>query len=223
MRKLIIILIVLLLFVPSKTKTFTEPDMSNEQLEAVAIAALMCIVQEPSVLPSPPDNKPDTVKECKCNNGKISYDGGTSFTDCTCKAGLTNCGCKNSNASGDTIQEPEPSVKKVDGRKLRVILVTQPKTCAPCRNVDKNIVEVLKNDFHKRSGWEVSNSNRANLQVLDLSNQEDIKIIDELGLDFSVIPTFFKVDKNGNIDDSMTKEGDMSYGDFVKFSEATPL
>jgi hypothetical protein len=78
--------------------------------------------------------KPDVVSECKCNksNGKISYDGGTSWTDCPCKIGECNCGCVNSKKTTENVEVDKPSIVRNYSDLYYVLRVTAP-WCGPCK------------------------------------------------------------------------------------------
>lgn len=222
-KKLLILLIIMMWLLPSSSVK-KEVDLSAEEIEAWGIAGLMTIVQDPKKDPVKP-----VVSECKCKNGKISYDGGTSWTDCPCKHGTSNCGCQNSAAIQEEVEETtKEEVKKevVEKKEVvkelypRIVLVTQPRLCAPCRKIDNNIVSVLKNEAHQKSGWKVGNTSDNNLQILDLDSSEDIKEVERLGLSFLGIPIFFKIKADGTIDENSVHEGEMSYAEFIKYSNA---
>lgn len=211
MKKVFIVLIVLLLLLPSGKSVVT--DLSAEETEGYAYAGTF--MMSPVKQKINPDDKPDDKPtECKCSNGKISYDGGTSFTDCTCKLGKTSCGCQHSAG-----QEPVTEAPKEEALLPRIVLITQPynkqgkPNCVPCINVENNIVAKLKNDSHKKSGWDVGTTDMDDLQVLDLNNEDSLAKIEKLGLDFDVIPTFFFMRKDG----TKTKVvGSMPYEEFIK-------
>ena len=61
-----------------------EPD-------SLAVATLINMVE---TTPSPDVNPDPVVDKCNCSRGKVSYDGGTSFTDCPCSLGGGKCQCK---------------------------------------------------------------------------------------------------------------------------------
>lgn len=103
--------------------------------EAMGYAGLfhmMPKVGADEVVPPKPDDK--VVSECKCNKstGKISYDGGTSLTDCPCKIGECNCGCVNSK------KQVKASVERNYADLYYILKVTSP-SCGPCRVWDATI------------------------------------------------------------------------------------
>lgn len=214
MKKVFLVIIVLLLLLPSSKSVNT--DLSAEETEGYAYAGTLMML--PVKSKENPDDKPDDKPtECKCSNGKVSYDGGTSFTDCTCKTGKTNCGCQHS-----VEQEPVTEAPKEEVLLPRIVLITQPynkqgkPNCAPCISVENNIVAKLKNDSHKKSGWDVGTTDRDDLQILDLNNEDSIEKVTKLGLDFDSIPTFYFMRKDG----TKTKVvGSMSYEEFIKRSK----
>jgi len=198
MKNFILILAIILLLLPSSIKNVVV-DLASEELEAYGVAGAIAMV--------PTSLKEDQVKEkCLCdkNTGKISYDGGTSVTDCPCRNG--ECGCKKSVGAEE------------DAEKLpRIILVTQVRVCPPCRKTDTDIVKVLENAAHQKSGWKVGKESTNNLQVLDLDDPDSIKEIERLGLEFSKIPSFFKVTNDEVFNGPV---GSISYDKFIEFSSA---
>lgn len=196
MKNFIFVLVIILLLLPSTKNAVV--DLASEELEAYGIAGAIAMV--------PTSLKEDLVKEkCLCDKstGKISYDGGTSITNCPCENG--ECGCKKPSASVETDKFP------------RIILVTQVKVCLPCRKVDSDIVKVLKNEAHQKSGWKVGKESTNNLQVLDLDDPDSIKEIERLELEFSKIPSFFKVTNDEVFNGPV---GSISYDKFIEFSSA---
>lgn len=249
MKKFIIILIFILLLLPTKSKEKII-NLFNEELDAYGIAGLMCIIKDNETNPEPKP-EPEPKEKCECDNGKISYDGGTSFTDCMCKNGNSNCGCKYSNSTESLSQEPILNCvcencdekcqcednnceckngicdcKNIDDIKEvtieskpkypRVVLVTQKRNCVYCRQVDTDIVSVLKNEAHQKSGWVVGSTEDCNLQILDLDEPSSIDEINRLNLEFTGVPSFFKI-SSGNTIESKTV-GKMSYEEFLDFS-----
>ncbi len=199
------------MLLPSKSASPTL-DLQAEETEGYAYAGVLAL--SPTVKKEKIDED-DVVKECTCTNGKISYDGGTSWTDCPCVVSKGKCDCAK---SSDSAGQEAPALKEED-LFPRAVLVTQPydkngrKNCAPCISVDNSIVNVLKDERHKKSGWDVGTSARSDLQVLDLNNPDSVKEIERLGLEFDAIPTFFFMRK----DKTVTKiVGGMSYQDFIK-------
>jgi hypothetical protein len=202
-KALILAIILFMMFMPTKS-TPTVLDFSAEDLDAYGIAGAMIMVEPISADDLVPLPKPDVVKDCKCKNGKVSYDGGTSLTDCPCKDSDKDCGCKK--LAKETPPDTFP----------RIVLITQPSVCPPCILVDKNIVAKLKNDEHKNAGWDVGPEAFNDLQVLDLDNEASYDEIDRLKLKHTAIPSFFYVNKDGV---SKIFTGSMSYDTYIKWSK----
>ena len=194
------------------SSVITPTDLSAEELEAYGIAGLLAMVPVEDTKPNP-DPKPDK-EVCTCNKstGKISYDGGTSLTDCPCKNGTSKCGCVNSKKIGDA---PVTDVQKE--RFPRTIFVTQPRTCVPCRKVDIEIISKLRDSNHKKSGWTVGKESFNVFQILDLDDPDSIVEIDRLELDLNSVPTFFFIEQDGKRKKFV---GDMSYPKFIEWSSS---
>lgn len=204
MKKILIIAIVLfVMFMPTKSQPGVL-DFSAEDLDAYGIAGAMMMVAPVGADDLVPLPKPDVAKDCKCKNGKVSYDGGTSLTDCPCKDSDKDCGCKK------LVKEVLPDLFP------RIVLVTQPSVCPPCVSVDKNIVSKLRNDEHKKAGWDVGPEAFNDLQVLDLDDEASYDEIDRLKLKHTAIPSFFYLKKDGV---SKIYTGSMSYDTYIKWSK----
>jgi hypothetical protein len=202
-KALILAIILFMMFMPTKS-TPTVLDFSAEDLDAYGIAGAMIMVEPVSADDLVPLPKPDVVKDCKCKNGKVSYDGGTSLTDCPCKDSDKDCGCKK--LAKETPPDTFP----------RVVLITQPSVCPPCVSTDKNIVAKLKNDEHKKAGWDVGPEAYNDLQVLDLDDEASYDEIDRLKLKHTAIPSFFYLNKDGV---SKIYTGAISYETYMKWSK----
>jgi hypothetical protein len=214
MKKIAILLIILLFFLPSWSVPPTL-NLQAEETEGYAYAGTLAM--SPVVKRDKEDKDEDKSDKCdhNCKNGNISYDGGTSWTACPCRANGKKCECYST--SGDSVTE-SPALKEED-LLPRVVLVTQPynkngkPNCVPCISVDRDVVNVLKDERHKKSGWDVGVSARNDVQILDLNNPDSLEEIERLGLDFDAIPTFFFMRK----DKTVTKiVGGMSYKEFIK-------
>lgn len=201
MQKFIIIIIILLMILPTKSILPIAVSLETEDLEAYGVAGLLAYLPVSKADPVAPP-----VTACQCNKatGKISYDGGTSLTDCPCKNG--ECGCRK--PAGATFEEKFP----------RVVLVTQPRSCVPCRSVEKNIIVALKNDSHKKAGWIVGNTRDCHLQVLDLDSKSDVDEIASLGIEIGSIPSFYFIRKSG-VEKTFT--GSMSYKDYIGWAKSS--
>ncbi len=200
MKNFVFVLAIILLLLPASAKVVVL-DLSSEDLEAYGVAGAMAMLSTSIQVPDP---KPEKC-ECDKNTGKISYDGGTSITNCPCEN--SECGCK----------KPSASVSVEADKFPRIVLVTQVKSCIPCRKVEAGIVNILKNEAHQKSGWKVGRGSGNNLQVLDLDNSDSIKEIDRLKIEFLKIPSFFKITKDGVINGPV---GDISYDRFIEFSDS---
>jgi hypothetical protein len=104
--------------------------------EAIGYAGLFHMlpsVGADEVVPPKPDN--NVVKECRCvkTNGKISFDGGTSWTDCPCKIGQCDCGCVNSSKSTE-IKDVQKKDLVRNYADLYYILRITSASCAPCKS-----------------------------------------------------------------------------------------
>lgn len=203
MKKMLILAIILLMMFTPTNSTPTVLDFSAEDLDAYGIAGAMMMVA-PVGADEPKPEPPKPVTECKCKNGKVSYDGGTSLTDCPCKDSDKDCGCKKS------VKEVLPDTFP------RIVLVTQPSVCPPCVSVDKNIVSKLRNDEHKKAGWDVGPEAFNDVQILDLDDEASYNEIDRLKLKHANIPTFFYLNKDGV---SKIFTGSMSYDTYIKWSK----
>jgi hypothetical protein len=205
-KALILAIILFMMFTPTKS-TPTVLDFSAEDLDAYGIAGAMMMVAPIGVDEPKPDPKP--VTECKCKNGKVSYDGGTSFSDCPCITSGGKCLCPR------TAKDSESVEVKAD-HFPRIVLITQPSICRPCVSVDRNIVSKLQNDEHKRAGWSVGPEAFNNLQVLDLDDESSYDEIARLKLSYSLIPSFFYMTRSGV---SKIFTGDMSYDTYIQWSK----
>lgn len=204
MKKILIIAIVLfVMFMPTKSQPGVL-DFSAEDLDAYGIAGAMMMVAPVGADDLVPLPKPDVAKDCKCKNGKVSYDGGTSLTDCPCKDSDKDCGCKK------LVKEVLPDTFP------RIVLITQPSVCPPCVTTDKNVVSKLRDENHKRAGWDVGPEAFNDLQVLDLDDEASYDEIDRLKLKHTAIPSFFYLKKDGV---SKIYTGSMSYDTYIEWSK----
>lgn len=94
MKNIFLIIILLILFIPNKPST---PKVNADDFifgpDSLAIASLMVIMDDNVAVV--PDIPVVPTADCNCKNGKVSYDGGTSLTDCPCvvKGGVNTCKC----------------------------------------------------------------------------------------------------------------------------------
>lgn len=209
-QKIIICLIIAFFcFLTSSSVVHDSVNLSAEETEAYAFAGLFAYMDPQVEQPKVPDI---VTKDCNCKNGKVSYDGGGSLTDCPCKDGTCDCGCVNSKkkGSGDAVGASEEV--QIKEKKIRMILVTDPPNCGPCRDVDRTLLATLRNEQHKKAGWTIGNSETDTIQVLSLSNPEEAKIIEELGLSYFAIPAFVRY---GSDDENLV--GNVSYETFLRY------
>jgi hypothetical protein len=220
MKKLLILIIIVLIFLPPSSKSVII-DLSAEELEAFGIAGALVMLPISSEDPKP-DPEPTPAEGCKCSNGKVSYDGGTSLTDCPCKDGIQACGCRYSASTAEPMEEPVAS-----DRYPRVVLITQVSSCQPCQYVDRDVVTILKNKAHQKSGWVVGTTPDCSLQILDLDDPNSADEITRLGLDNlkgnlkwnGGVPVLFKINKGDVVTNRMS--GQLSYKQFLNFAGAT--
>ena len=95
MKNIFVLLIIILVIslIPFKSiDKIIKPDVNVEDFifepDSLGVASLMSMVEvksDDAVVPLP--------DKCNCSKGKVSYDGGTSFTDCPCKINGTKCKC----------------------------------------------------------------------------------------------------------------------------------
>jgi hypothetical protein len=207
MKKILIVIIVILMLLPNSNTSVISVDASAEDFEAYGIAgALAMLSNKDDSVPDVPVPVPPTPvnDKCTCVNGKVSYDGGTSLTDCPCKNSDKNCGCKKA------VKEEVPDLFP------RTVLVTQPSVCPPCVTVDRNIVVRLMDDKHKKVGWDVGPEAFNDFQILDLDDESASLEIKRLKLNFTSIPTFFYIQKDGV---KKVHTGSMSYDSYIKWSK----
>lgn len=208
-QKLVIcIIIALLCFMPASKVTVNNVNLSAEEFESYGYAGLFAYIDP--VKEEDKETKP-VAKECKCRGTKkISYDGGGSLVDCPCVRGECDCGCLNKKPSGEAVGDS--GVESDKKKKVRMILVTDPPNCGPCRDVDRTLLATLRNEQHKKAGWTIGNSETDTIQVLSLSNPEEAKIIEELELSYFAIPAFVRY---GSDDENLV--GNVSYETFLRY------
>ena len=95
MKNIFVLLIIILVIslIPFKSiDKIIKPDVNVEDFifepDSLGVASLMNMIEvksDDAVVPLP--------DKCNCSKGKVSYDGGTSFTDCPCKINGTKCKC----------------------------------------------------------------------------------------------------------------------------------
>lgn len=154
--------------------------------------------------------KPDNITQCN-GKGKVSYDGGTSWTDCPgCPS------CKKTAIKENAPATPENDVIIEQDHLPRTVLITQLKTCTWCRKFDRDVVALLRNEAHKKSGWKVGNKRSDNFQIIDLDDPTAEKEIEDLKLDFLSLPTMFFLQSDGSY---KSFEGYMDYKTYIDWAK----
>lgn len=111
--------------------------------------------------------KPDNVAKCTCNGtGKVSYDGGTSWTDCPCKVAGGNCLCKSDTKTGSNIELDNPTIiSDADYisyllRSYSVAKATS-ENCGPCKRWNTDHLDEFKKLSIKVNEYYAENPNNA--------------------------------------------------------------
>lgn len=189
MQKIVILIIawfVLFEFNPSKDGGGIFGPKVNvgdfiSDFEAMSYSGLFHMMNNAGA--SEPDIIDDT-KDCKCNgSAKVSYDGGTSWTDCPCKVSGGKCNCSKPKSEEPLKQEEKveqnsgPSKNLIDDRKwfaenYKILKITGD-FCPPCK--EWNAVQKPRFENY---GF--------NVEEVDLKDND--KLADAIGL--SSIPHF---------------------------------
>jgi len=124
----------------------------------------------------------------------------------------------------ELVEEPMEEQKEVfSGRKPRVILLTNLKSCIPCMHVDRNIVSVLKTKRYQDAGWTVGAEEVNMVEVVDFDkNSEKFQKYVEMISDpefMAVTPTFLRINHNGELDTNGILTGSVDLQTFIKFSK----
>ena len=127
----------------------------------------------------------------------------------------------------DNVQQesitPENTVSEIVATKnARIVLLTDPVNCGPCRTLDFNVISRIKSDEGKTLKWKVGPDENNSLQLLDRnkSPEEFNKYLTELNKFVKGgvgIPIMFKVDENGDIDQSSVRMGSMTMKEFGEY------
>ena len=204
-KKIVIAIIIILMILPAGT-AIIPLSLASEEIEAYGVAGLMAYLPVSKEEDEDEDIKPES---CACNKltGKISYDGGTSFTDCPC-TGSSNCGCKKTTSAAPEPAEVYP----------RTIVITEWESCVWCRNLDEKVFSKLRNDAHKKAGWRVGKGRKNHVQIIDLDDPDSEQEIKDLNLSYDGLPTMFFIESNGN---KKFHAGSMSYSQFITWAKPT--
>lgn len=153
--KFFLVILALLFLLPDSLEPPAPTNLYAQELEAKSIAVTL------SALPNK-ENAPS--EECNCNKstGKISYDGGTSFTDCPCKN--SDCGCKKASDP----PKAAATVEDVDYSKYYIIKYTA-KWCGPCQVWDSREVQVIDGKKYLKKN--------NNVQVVEIDSDKSPDII----------------------------------------------
>ena len=224
--KIILFAIILaLLFWPSGGKLFPPKVNADDYIfgpDSLAVASLMTMV-ESNGEPSPaPDNL--VADKCKCTNGKISFDGGTSWTECPCRTQGAVCGFKDCPCAKlapkselDNTVVIDNSVVENKDHFPRTVIITQVKSCLHCRVLDKNVLSILRNDAHKKSGWKVGTTSENNVQILDLDDENSWAEIERLKFEVDSLPTLYYLQRDGSYKSYV---GSMTYKQYIEWTKS---
>lgn len=196
-RFIIFVLVLILINADFDIVPDAKANLNHENIEALAIAGTTYI------LDLPPDDSilPSTQCECDKNTGRISYDGGTSFTQCPCVTSPdSKCGCVNCNRTQTSLTSTETATHPLlsSGRFSRTIVITQPRTCPPCRLFDLNTLDKFRSEPYKKAGWTVGKESKNIIQVLDLDDPESFNLAGTIPVDVwnRTIPCIIEVKKD---------------------------
>lgn len=210
-------IIVAILFWPTNGKIFPPKVNADDYIfepDSLVVAALMTMIENNAEPLPEPDNP--VVNKCKCTNGKISFDGGTSWTDCPCKTQGAVCGFKDCPCAKSSKKIESINVSKAD-HFPRTVIITQVKSCLHCRILDKNVLSVLRNDAHKKSGWKVGTTSENNVQILDLDDENSLAEIKRLKFEVDSLPTLYYLQKDGSY---KTHVGSMTYKEYIEWAKS---
>lgn len=198
-RQLIVIVIMFVLLLLNNNPVSNNVVLSDMPLyEAMGVAFIASNVDEDGSNP-PPEPEP-VAEECNCKNGKVSGDGGTSWTDCPCSLGYESsngCKCKHTNTGDESPGEAPKDVEEKDlsaymppqesdkmsgvsiseemqGLPNRIVLLTGERFCAPCRAFKANVRDVLEDGLYKEAGWTIGESPDNSLQVIDVEKNRSL-------------------------------------------------
>lgn len=101
----------------------------------------------------------------------------------------------------------------------RLVLLTDPINCGPCRNLEANVISRLKSDEGKNLSWKIGPEDTNNLQILDRNKDfnpfmDYIAELNKFIKNGVGIPVMFKVGPDGKIDQSSVRMGSMTMKEF---------
>jgi hypothetical protein len=119
-------------------------------------------------------------------------------------------------------QDPQPQQEPVVEKKKRLILLTDPINCGPCRSLESLVISRLSADEGKKLGWTVGTDESKMLQVIDRNKagqqfSEYINKISTIKKTGVGIPLMFVIDEEGNIDESTINMGSMTMLEFSRY------
>ena len=125
---------------------------------------------------------------------------------------------------GVQVEPPEQKQEEVAPveKKRRLILLTDPINCGPCRTLESLVISRLKGEEGKKLGWSVGVEETNKLQVVD-RNKDEEKFLDylkKLNVFYKNgvgIPVMFIIDEDGNVDKSSINMGSMSMKEFGEY------
>lgn len=219
-KTVLFIIILLLLFWPKDGGGIFTPKVNPNDFifepDSLAVASLYSMLETASQPPIKPD---DVADKCNCNKGKVSYDGGTSLTDCPCKLNGKGCNCigcpYKGKGSANTEISPTSIIKDKDYFP-RTVVVTQIKSCVHCRILDEKVLSKLRDDAHKKAGWNVGTTAKHNVQILDIDDESSRAEIERLKLDVDSLPTLYFLQKDGSY---KFHTGSMTYKEYIDWAK----
>lgn len=188
-RLQIIILLLLFYIQMNKTSQPFTPDLSAAEFESRTIAGLHVMLSE-----SPFEQSDPTIESL----------------------------LEDQNLQEETKSAENNSNEIVATTNARLVLLTDPINCAPCRNLEANVISRLKGDEGKSANWKIGTDENNNIQVVDRNKDFD-KFMDYIAdLNKFIkngvgIPVMFKVDQDGNIDQSSVRMGSMTMKEFGEY------
>lgn len=217
-KTVLYIIILLLLFWPKGGIGIFTPKVDPNDFifepDSLAVASLYSMVESTVKEPVAPDVP--VADKCNCNKGKVSYDGGTSLTDCPCKLTGKGCNCVGCPYNGKGDAQTTASVVEHKDYFPRTVVVTQLKSCVHCVVLDKNVLSKLVDDAHKKVGWKVGATSEDNVQILDIDDPNSEGEIERLGLEVNSLPTLYFLQKDGSYKFHV---GSMTYKEFIKWAQ----
>lgn len=225
MKNIFLLIILLILFIPNKPAT---PKVNADDYifgpDSLAIASLMVIMGDDVAVA--PDIPVVPVADCNCKNGKISYDGGTSWTDCPCvlSGGVNTCKC------------PSCPCNKPKGDAVPVSTETAVKIVIPPEQDGISNESIFANYYVGKAtatwcgpciGWntrEKDNFKKAGIEIVDKDVDTDLSFVKMSNV--QEIPHFFVFTAVDDIMHNKVGGGLYSYkgGDFkVKDAQALIL